>query len=148
MPTRGYGLRGQVPDLTQIHPDAWREVLIPLTHGARLFAATHPLLERAARVRATALVDSMPPPPSVVAQAEMTAGVAIPVPAAGELRRPRQVNFRLLPGEHAALARAAAILGTRPGQLARMLTLNGVRRVLAEHDAALDRARNPPATER
>jgi hypothetical protein len=41
------------------------------------------------------------------------------------------------------LQRAAHILGARPSQLVRMLVLNGARRVLAEHDAAIAAATSP-----
>ncbi len=46
--------------------------------------------------------------------------------------RVQQLNFRLTAGEHADLLRAADILGLRPTQVARLLTLRGVNQVLRE----------------
>jgi hypothetical protein len=42
------------------------------------------------------------------------------------------VNFRLGPQSYDLLARAATLLGCRPAELARVLTMRGVNRMLAE----------------
>ena len=90
-----------------------------------------------------ALIDRLPPPPSEAAWAAVRAGQAVPVPGAMRSRAGRQVNVRLAEHEHEALQRAAAVLGARPSQVVRMLVLNGVRRVLAEHDAVIAAAATP-----
>ena len=47
--------------------------------------------------------------------------------------------MRLAKSEFDDLLVAAGLLGAKPTRIARMLVLNGVRRVLAEHDAAIAR---------
>jgi hypothetical protein len=66
--------------------------------------------------------------------AQVGAGVrdlASPPPAGAAGRRDgRQINFRLTEEEHRELTAAGRELNLRPAQLARMLALNGARRIL------------------
>jgi len=143
MPVRGVGLRAPVPDLAQIHPDRWREVLLPLDRVARTRTALNPLLKSTA---AWDLMISLPQSPSEAACAAMNRSPGVPVPTAEPPRAGRQVNVRIPNDDWEALQRAAHILGARPSQLVRMLVLNGVRRVLAEHDAAIAAAGTATST--
>ncbi len=134
-----------VPDLSRIAPDRWYDALLPLDPGERMSAVQNSQLGR--RVGdAVRLVLELPAPPSEAAREQARAGMAIPVPTAEARRSPCQVNVRLTREDHERLVAAARLLGTRPGVLARMLVLNGVRRVLAEHDVAIDRARRARPT--
>ncbi len=148
MPERGQLFGPSLPDLARIDPDQWREVLIPLDGRARIDAATCPGLSGARTLEALELALSLPQAPSRAAQAGLDGAPRIPVPAAkGSPNAGRQLNVRMPHAAYADLQRAATVLGATPSQVARMLVLNGVRRVLAEHDVALDRARRerPPA---
>lgn len=139
MPTVRPAFSARVPDLSRIAPDRWYDALLPLDPGDRMSAARNSYLGVRAG-DAVELVLRLPPPPSDAAREQVRAGMAIPVPGACRRRSPRQVNVRLTVEDHGRLATAATLLGTTRGGLARMLVLNGVRRVLAEHDLAIDRA--------
>jgi len=136
MPERGLIFGPSVPDLRLIDPDLWSEVLAPIPGELRFRVVRHPGLGRWA-ARAFDLADSLPPAASEAARAAVSAGPSIPVPSASRRRPGRQLNVRLRDEEYEDLHTAARLLGAKPTQLARMLVLNGVRRVLAEHDAAL-----------
>lgn len=130
-----------VPDLARIAPGAWYDALLPLAPVDRMSAVQNSSLGVRVRGEAVDLVLTLPAPPSDAAREAVRTGMAVPIPGATTRRSPRQVNIRLTDKDHESLATAASLLGTKPGVLARMLVLNGVRRVLAEHDAAIDRAR-------
>ena len=142
MPTRRErpGSDEWVPDLARIARDRWPQALIPLSRRLRTSAAIGRGLPTD---EIFALTDRLPPSPSEAAWAAVRAGQAVPVPGAMRSRAGRQVNVRLQAHEHERLQRAAAILGARPSQVVRMLVLNGVRRVLAEHDAVIAAAASP-----
>ena len=124
----------RVPELARISSDRWPQVLIPLAEALR----TEAVLDRRIDTEsAFALLRRLPPPPSELAWRAARAGQSVPVPEAPRPAKSRQVNVRLQPHEHESLQRAAAVLGARPSQVVRMLVVNGVRRVLAEHDAAI-----------
>ncbi|HEX8104527.1 MAG TPA: hypothetical protein VF533_18060 [Solirubrobacteraceae bacterium] len=134
MPVRNVDLgRRSVPDLARIDRARWVEVLLPLSRKDRMDAALHPLIRGGA---AYEVAKDLPPPASEAAWSAIGGAPAVPVPSAPS-RAARQVNFRLTDEELADLQRAAHVLGLRPTQLARMLVLNGVRRMLVEHDAAM-----------
>lgn len=133
-----------VPDLARIAPGAWYDALLPLAPVDRMSAVQNSSLGARVRGEAVDLVLTLPAPPSDAAREAVRSGMAVPIPGATTRRSPRQVNIRLTDKDHESLATAASLLGTKPGVLARMLVLNGVRRVLAEHDAAIDRARSGP----
>lgn len=135
MPTRPVGLsRVEVPDLARINRRRWPEVLQPLSQQDRMAAALHPLVPDGA---AFELAKRLPPAASEAAWAAVSGSPGIPVPGAKAPPAGRQVNVRLPDDDWQAVQRAAHVLGLRPAQLTRMLVCTGVRRVLAEHDAAM-----------
>lgn len=129
-----------IPDLGRIAEERWRDVLVPLSNRQRVRAAQRAPLD-GRQERALALVFSMPQSDSHALRDRLDGAPSFPVPTTDGRRSPRQVNVRLTDDAHRDLRAAAELLGCTPGSLARILVLNGVRRVLAEHDVALDRAR-------
>lgn len=132
IPIRGYYFGEPVPDLSALPRERWPEVLRPLRERTQRRAvsslqnsedltAGHVLVsdlmleDGAARARA----NEAPPP-------AMPSGAP---PAKGPCR---QVNFRLGPGEHARLVKAARLFGMPPTTLARVLTVRGVDAALYE----------------
>ena len=129
-----------IPDLGRIAEPQWREVLVPLSNQQRARAAQRAPLD-GRQQRALELVFSMPQSDSHALRERLDGAPSFPAPTASDRRSPRQISFRLTDDAHRDLRAAAELLGCTPGSLARILVLNGVRRVLAEHDVALDRAR-------
>ena len=129
-----------VPDLGRIAEERWREVLVPLSDQKRMRAAQRAPLG-GPQERALELVLSMPKSDSHALRDRLDGAPTFPSPTATTRRSPHQVSFRLTDDAHRDLRAAAELLGCTPGALARILVLNGVRRVLAEHDVALDQAR-------
>ena len=129
-----------IPDLGRIAEEQWRDALIPLSDPQRVRAAQRAPLD-GRQVRALEMVFSMPKSDSHAVRDRLDGAPSFPVPTAGSRRSPRQVGFRITDEAHRDLRAAAELLGCTPGSLARILVLNGVRRVLAEQDVALDRAR-------
>lgn len=140
MPVRGQLFGPGLPDLAKIAEEQWYEVLVPLDEQQRTRAACCPGLGKRA-LDAVELAGSMPPPASTAAHAALDGAPSIPVPTTGSPNAGRQLNIRMPRAAYADLQTAATLLGATPAQVARMLVLNGVRRVLAEHDVAIDRAR-------
>lgn len=68
----------------------------------------------------------------------------MPIPEPDRRPGTAQVNVRVTLAEREELAAAAHTLGAKPTTLARMLILNGVRKVLAEHAAVYERGRARP----
>lgn len=62
--------------------------------------------------------------------------MALPAPTRPEIRRTamKQVSFRLTADAYADLARAARIIDSSPGTLARLLTVRGARGLLLESE--------------
>lgn len=135
MPIVGHDEDGvPIPDLARIPKERWREALAPLPHPVRR--------------RATRTVDYADISAALVAVAQLELEDAarmgrslevsprLPVPDPGPRpTRPltsRQVNLRLGPDSYDRLARAASLHGCRPTELARVLTMRGVSRMLAE----------------
>jgi hypothetical protein len=121
-----------VPRLPDIHPRRWQEVMWPLSSVLRSAAARQPRMTTHELEAAMALRHKLPPPPAADGYR------AVPVVAAdrpAERLRPRQVNVRLSGDEHRQLSAAAELMGTSPTTLARMLILNGARKVLADQAA-------------
>jgi hypothetical protein len=136
MPTRVLITGQSVPDLRLIDPSLWEEVLLPIPTPLRFKAIRHHGLGCWSQ-RAFEVADSLPPTASETVRAAVTAGPTIPYPVATRQWPGRQVNLRVREEEYEELQTAARLLGAKPAQLVRMLVLNGARRVIAEHDAAL-----------
>ncbi len=128
----------RVPDLARIAEDWWAEVLAALPRSQRWSAAEHPGLG-GYETDAWELVASLPTAASDVARKALAGAPSIPVPGVERRGRGCHLNVRLAKSEFDDLLVAAGLLGAKPTQIARMLVLNGVRRVLAEHDAAIAR---------
>lgn len=137
MPMRPLMFRPPVPDLRRIEESRWREVLGALPKSPRIDAALTPGLGRPSEALDLAL--SLPPAPSELALAALTEGPTLPMPELQKLSPSRQVNVRLQPDELESLRVAGKLLGLTPTQVARMCILTGVRRAIADHDAALTR---------
>jgi hypothetical protein len=139
VPVAYWVLDHPVPDLANIPEERWRDVLrqVPDEHrhrAARLLpppAGTRAIMhwlelakEDHERTQAAHEKAAFPGP--------------LPRPAAtrARLSRDHQVSFRLTPAQYAEVQEAGNMLGLKPAQLARMLTLRGVAQVLAERDAS------------
>jgi hypothetical protein len=126
------------PDLSQIPRERWREVLRETHRSVREDAArTAMSIDLAAGAHAIGLMLEINQEETAMRdRASQAAAIADPLPVARLKRsragRIRQLNFRLTAAEHADLLRAADILGLRPTQVARMLTMRGVNQVLRE----------------
>ena len=130
LPYRGEHEGEPIPDLSRIPKDRWVDALRPSSPRVRRHAISTvttfddvaPACQAVAWLafedeqrRAEALRRSAPPPsPTGLAKARG--------------RRMRQVNFRLTPAEYQDLRSVAFDYGVTATQLARMLTIRGVRR--------------------
>jgi len=139
MPLRGVPLKRPVPDLGRIDRSRWREVLGSIPRGQRVDAAVAP----GADLDALELALSLPPAPSELAREALADGPSLSMPDVAKAAAARQVNVRLQPLEHQELRTAAKLPGLTPTQVARMCIVTGVRRAIADHDAALARLRCP-----
>jgi hypothetical protein len=144
MPTARRFASPPYPRLSQIARELWADVLAPCPRARRSDAILdHEVIHLHDEL--LALVESLPPPPDEIADRAITSGGArIPAPEAGRAPAPqtRQVNVRLSRPDHQDLCVAAEIAGTTPTTLARMLILNGARRMVAEHGGAYAAARS------
>lgn len=144
-----------VPDLSQLEPTRWREVLARISPGARRAAMATVPSEHFCR--ALALVGWLDlhgphrpwrppsPPPAPGAGQGMTpeqADAAV-VSAVPVRHGRRQVNVRLREHDFLTLARAADLTGTTPGVLARALVVRGATRLLIEEDSERRALRAP-----
>ena len=122
-----------VPDLSRIPEERWAEVLLPLTERERSDAVYNHLL--GARIhRAVALRDALPSGfVASVGRDSLSEGTAIPAPTPARTPGSRQLNLRISPEQYARLEQAAAQLGEKPTVLARLLVVNGVNRIFADH---------------
>jgi hypothetical protein len=143
IPTRGKMGAYPVPDLSRLPRERWAEALRQVPFAVREKAAWT-LGDLKTITEAGVLAREIEAQEQDRRKAARDA-IAFPGPLPGGRgalpRRPRyqQVNFRLLRGQHERLCEAAAMLGMKPTQLARTLTLRGVAQVIAEvtaHDAA------------
>ena len=135
-----------VPDLSRIDPNGWHAVLTALPSRQRMSAALHPGLGTAGLKTSYDLAIALPEVASEVARSALLEGPRLPMPTAKPSRAGHQVYVRIATDNYESLQVAARLLGVTPTQIARMLINNGVHRVLAEHDAAIDRARSPDLT--
>ncbi len=140
-PIREYRDGEPIPDLSAIPQDRWVDVLRPLSASGRALAID---LARS-RVDALAigeLILALPkarPSARGPAASVLAAGPSLPSPPPPDARigedsaaGVRQVSFRLSAAQYAELAAAAAQINLRPAPLARVLVLNGVRRMAYE----------------
>ena len=125
---------GRIPDLSRLTWDGWLDALRPLNPQQRI-AACNFVTTQAEVSRVLALIGQLKLEEGA---AQVRAIVATPPrmpvgdpPPPMELAR-RQVNFRLSTGEHVRLLEAARLFGMRPNALARLLTMRGADRALAE----------------
>ena len=130
MPFRQVPLGPRVPDLARIDRASWAAVLEHLDRPMRTVAAL--------QVRdpaALELARRLPPPPAQRAHWHLAQAPPFPSPEVDALPRrgSQQVNVRLTLEDYARLVLAARLLGTKPTALARILIVNGSRRVLSEH---------------
>ncbi len=137
MPMRGVPLKRPVPDLGRIDRSRWREILGSIPRSERVDAAASP----GAGLEALELALSLPPAPSELARQAVAQGPSLSMPEVRRVPAPRQVNVRLQPSEFEDLQVTARLLGLTPTQVARMCITTGVRRAIADHDAALERLR-------
>jgi len=131
IPIRGYNRGEPIPDLSVLAQERWREALTPLSPYTRQLAkGTVGSIPDAiaANILVGDLIVSAPAPSLTAAPPPMPRSVAEP-PARGSRH---QVNFRLSADEHARLTHVARAFGMRPGPLARLLTVRGVKRALYE----------------
>ena len=125
-----------VPDLSAMPREAWKDALRPLDRWGRKRALrTVGALLDEPHTHASMLVRELeieaaerriPPSPRLPPAPDLPGA-----DAAGRERR-RQVNFRLGPGEHDDLLRAAATVGLRPAQFARLMTVRGAGATLRQ----------------
>jgi hypothetical protein len=140
LPTKVVG-GARIPDLPRIPKAQWRAALVPHGEAARFVAASDLYLTVAERAEARALLDTLPPPPSADLRRVVRTELVPTASLESARRTTRQMNVRLDRQDYEGLAIAGRILGVRPTQVARMLINAGVRRLLAEHDVAVDEAR-------
>jgi len=123
-----------LPQLAELPREQWRTALKPLAARERYRCAQSlPAELQSEAVILAAELDITDPPPRAERVVE---GAAVPrVDLMPPMRgSPRQVSFRISDGEHARLRRAAAHVGLRPAQLARLLVLRGADGLLREYD--------------
>jgi len=144
-PIRSHHCGEPIPDLSKIPEERWVEAVTPLSSRGREMAIdlARPRVDPLA---IGTLILELPRPRAAGPDgriAAMHAGTEMPRPgpltvgdavgaAAPKRRDSRQVGFRLTDEQYAELEAACAEFDLRPGQLARMLVHNGVRRVLYE----------------
>lgn len=132
-----------IPDLRKLPRDQWHEALLALPRGLRTV-----VIDQAGREMGDELARVVSEVESPVywrhrRALEKAAGQrdpALAFSAGGKpARRPRrgvQLGLRLGPGDIASLERAASGLGMKRCELARVLIVNGVNRLLAADEAA------------
>jgi hypothetical protein len=149
-PIAGWSGEHPVLDLTQIPRERWPEAMRLVSGRGRYLAMsrleTVPLRTAASRVRDD--VDAEERDRRRRARERMAFPPPLPGAQGGlpETRRSPaqpQVNFRLSRRQHELVKEAADLVGLKPGQLARVLTLRGVGQVLAEHDGGAAAAAPP-----
>jgi hypothetical protein len=128
-----------VPDLAAIAESQWAAVLAEVPSDMRWKAMDRLPLERRTKALEIVLeVGEAEDRRRKAARDEMAfphplPGGSGPLPA----RRPeRQVAFRLRAEQYDDLVEAAHIVGLKPAQLARMMTVRGVAQVLHEREAS------------
>jgi hypothetical protein len=136
--------RAPIPDLSRLPQEEWMDALRPLSRMDRIRAQQTLSYER---VQAAMAINGILSVEDGIARSRAQARAARPgrmpigdppeIEDASRAGSRRQVNFRLSPREHARLVEAAQLYGMRPGMLARLLTVRGVDRALADarHDA-------------
>ncbi len=140
-PIKTYHLGEPIPDLATM-PEADRlralTLLSPAGQGMAVDLARAHLDPEALGD----LILSMPRRTRSAARASAQTGAGMrdlaspPIPGAAGRHDRRQINFRITEEQHRELTEAGRELGVRPAQLARMLALNGARRIL--YDARAD----------
>ncbi len=132
-PVAGWLFGEPIPDLDELPSERWREVLGPLSGRTRTWA-----MRRVAnvdrRIAAMELAVELEEHDKQRADAlRRAAARSSPLPAPRADREGlRQVNLKLRPDQVEDLRRLASTLALKPTQLARMLVVNGVRRMLYE----------------
>jgi hypothetical protein len=119
----------EVPDLRNIAPDRWRDVMAPLSSLEREETARCPRMGSWGR-HAVALAESLGPAPSDETLRLLGGGEPHPLDF--------DVGLMLDAPAFRGLERAGEMAGLTPAQVARGLVIDGVERVLAErpYDAA------------
>ena len=130
MPLRQVPLGPRVPDLERIDRASWPAALEHLDRPMRTVTAL--------QIRDPAVLEfvrALPPPPAERARWDLAQAPPFPVPEVDAVPRrgTQQVNVRLTLDDYARLVLAARLLATKPTALARILIVNGSRRVLSEH---------------
>ena len=130
MPSRRIPFGPRVPDLERIDRASWPAALEHFDRPMRTLTAL-----QTRDPAALELVRTLPPPPAERALSDLTQAPPFPVPEVDAVPRrgTQQVNVRLALDDYARLVLAARLLGTKPTALARILIVNGSRRVLSEH---------------
>jgi len=132
-PVAGWLFGEPIPNLDELPSERWREVLGPLSGRTRTWAMRRVAnIDR--RIAAMELAAELEKHDQQRADAlRRAAARSSPLPAPRTDREGlRQVNLKLRPDQVEDLRRLAATLSLKPTQLARMLVVNGVRRMLYE----------------
>ena len=139
-PVAGWVADQPIPALEEIPQERWAEALRLTGPRARQMAVSRVPPELTVEA---SMVEFEVTGAEIDRHRRARNGTAFPPPlpdGADELPAPRvapirpQINFRLTREQHARLSEAAELLGMKPGQLARLLTVRGVAQVLAERD--------------
>jgi hypothetical protein len=120
-----------VPDLKRIPRERWPDALALVSSEARAVAGQAFLGDPEATMYIVQLDLELPP----ARWKPATPAPSIPaarVRGAGGGEFGRQLNVRLRPDDHEALARAARLFAMTPTQLARTFIVDGARQALAE----------------
>ena len=133
----GAGDDDPIPDLARLPQEQWLDALRPLSRSERTRALNR--LQTMEQVSfAYSLIGQLMVEGNIASQRAIAAPTPrLPVGDPPPHGPRRQVNFRLGAGEHGRLLEAARLFGMRPNMLARLLTVRGVDRALA--DARRDR---------
>lgn len=129
-----------VPDLRRIPRERWRDALRDASPVARRQAAATvsvpedvaPVLAMIGELDAEGPTVGAPDPSGATERLAYPAALPVPTRPRPGRAAPRQVTFRLGDVAYADLARAADLVEVTPTTLARLLTVRGVRGMLAE----------------